>query len=73
MVGMTARAAAHIVDPATITESMLKRAPERVGHEAKRIQEVALSGSIRSYQKCQGAQMDVARGDALVVLELDSC
>ena len=73
MVGMSTGTPAHLVNAPTIAESVLKSTPKRVRYEAERIQEIALSGSIRSHKKGKRSELNVARSDTLVVLEDNSC
>ena len=73
MVRMHARSTAYVIKAPAIAKSMLKSASKRVGDEAERIQEIALSSTIWSHKKRERPELNVARGDALVVLEDDPC
>src|SRR5947199_2388391 len=51
---------------------MVERAAQGVCHEAQGVEEVALTGTVRPHQEGERAEIHVAAGDALVVLQENS-
>src|ERR1700691_5513828 len=66
---MPSRPPAHFIDAAPVPECMFERGSERIGNEAQCVQEIAFPSSIRPHQKSQRAEPNVARGEALVILQ----
>ena len=72
VVGVTARAPPHFVDPAAFAQGVFGRETQGLRDEAERVEEVALAGTVRSDEKRERRQRDVASGDALVVAQGDA-
>jgi hypothetical protein len=51
---------------------MVERAAQGVCHEAQSVEEVALAGPVRPHQEGERAELHVAAGDALIVLQENS-
>ena len=72
VVGVAARAPPHFVDPAAFAQGVFGGETQGLRDEAERIEEVALAGAVRSDEKRERRQRDVASGDALVVAQGDA-
>ena len=71
VVGVAARAAPNLVDPATLAQGVFRRETQGLCREAERVEEVALAGSVGPHEKRERRQLDIASGDALVVSQAD--
>jgi len=72
MGGVTGGTPAHFLDASSVPQRVVERVPERVGDEPERVEEVALPGAVGPHEEREGAEADIARRDALVVLESDA-
>ena len=68
---MTARAPSNLADSAPVAQSVVDRIAEGIGHEAQRIEEIALARSVRPDEERELSRADIAGADALVIPKRD--
>ena len=66
MIRMDSGTPADFVDAAAFAKSLIKGRSKRVYYKAKRVQEVALTGTIRTNQEGERTQFHVTCGQTLV-------
>jgi hypothetical protein len=66
---VSAASSPYLIDSASLAQCVIESRPQRIRHEPKGIQEIAFAGPVRTNEKCQSAQLHVARRYALVVFD----
>jgi hypothetical protein len=69
---VAARTTTHLFDAAPFPQSVIERGIERIGDQAKRVQKVTLPRAVRTYEKRERPEFDIAGPDAPEVPEDDA-